>query len=216
MVTSDGDSATVRLSLKDSGEPPLKVRFVRVEDKWVPEGIAKTWEANIAAFHKQLDEDLPKWLAAKKVGTMLTFDIIERSLTELEATRDPAEFQKRFSESPVIHIVLWALRSGTEPGTPVTKTPNGKNGKQPPKTVTKKTITVIVVAELDDKTADSVADLLFDLGKNVDVGDFVREKGKTRFRVSTATDFEAFRKLIRFATIVSADAEKREIVIRLK
>lgn len=216
VVSSDEDVAVVELSLEGTGEQPLRVPFVRVDDKWVPEKFAAAWKPNIAAWNKRLDEDLPKWITANKTRVSGNFTVIEKSLTELEATKDPAAFQQKFSASPVAGIVLWALRSGTRSGdqTPVTSLP--KNGKTPPKSAGKASLTVVVQAELDDETADKVADKLFDLGKNVDVGAFVRGNGTTRFPVSSAGDFESFRKKLQFATVISADAQKREIVIKLK
>ncbi|MFQ5733554.1 MAG: hypothetical protein ACE5KM_16570 [Planctomycetaceae bacterium] len=217
-VSSNETTAVVELSLVGKGERPLRFSFVRVEEKWVPKKTAATWKANIAARRRELDEDLPRWLKANKAGVTANFARIETSLTELESAKEAGEFQKRFSASPVAEIVVWALRSGTRRGTqtPVTTIP--KTGKKPPKTTGKTAVTVIVIvqANLDDETADKVADKLFDLGKNIDVGDCVRSNGTTRFPVSPVGNFGEFRKRIQFADVVSADAQKREIVIKLK
>lgn len=100
--------------------------------------------------------------------------------------------------------------------------------KQPPKPVItqlppqkptpKKTffVQVIVKKVLDAKTAQQIADQLFQLDDNYDVGDFVIRDGATLFFVFEVKDFETFRQKIQFAEIVSTDAKQRKIVIRLR
>jgi len=224
IVSSEGQTAVVELSLRDAPGETRRVDFVRVEGKWIPKQLAESWPSNIAKLRKQINTELaPDVLTQKKQRMMTLLDRIDESLTELEAAGSAQQFRARFVQSPVAGIVVAFFRSaartaGTQPSVvpkDIDKNTDKTNSTNSPAGKTIR-ITVIVRQRLDRSTADMIADKLFTLGKFVDVGVYKIEAESTRFPVSTRQTFNAFRKTITFAEVVSADAEQREIVIRLR
>lgn len=217
VVSSDANSALLRLSLRSAADASRDVSFVKVEGKWVPEGLAANWKANVAAVRKDLQNKLRRDVLQANKKTMLAIlDGFEKELAAMESAKTDAGFQRRFGSSALSGLVVATFRSvarsAAPPSVPVTPKDVGKrkSAKQ-----TGVTVTVIVQGVLEDAAAERIADKLFALG-NVDVGTFVTAKGATRFPVYSVKDFDAFRKKIGFAKVVSADAGKREIVIRVK
>lgn len=217
LVSETEDTAVVELSFRDDDTDPQRVPFVRVEGKWIPRKLTDGWKADIAAMRKRIEQQLaPKVLAEKKKQFFKSLAVVEKSLDDLEAAKTPAEFQKRFGQSAVASIVLGYFRAATRRG----KTPGvsviPKDVEKKAKPGKRRRITVIVQSPLDRAAAGKIADKLFDLTTDADVGDVSINAKQTRFPVTTAVSFAAFQKAIQFARIVSADETKREIVIKLK
>jgi hypothetical protein len=217
VVSSGANAALLRLSLRSAAGEPRDVSFVRVEGKWVPAGLAANWKANVAAVRKDLQEKLrPDVLRANKQKMLAILGGFEKELAAMEVAKTDAEFQRRFESSALSQLIVAAFRSVSRSaaGTAVPVTPKniGKRKATKRKGIT---VTVIVRRVLDDDAAEAVADKLVNLD-DIDVDAFTTANGTTRFPVLSVKDFDAFRQKIRFADVVSADADKREIVIRLK
>lgn len=218
LVSTDGDSAVVELSLVGPEAARRRIDFVRVEGKWVPRSLAANWKPTIAALRRKIEAQLaPDVLQARKSRVLKDLAVIEKSLDALESAKTAGEFQKRFAGSPAETIMVGLFRSAMRPedvdATPVL--PKGV-GRKTPKKGTSIALTVVVQGALDAETAEDVADKLFELGPRIDVGPYTIADGTTRYPVSSVANFEAFRRSITFADVVSADAAKREIVVRLK
>ena len=215
LESETGDSAVVQLSFRDDDTPPQRVPFVRVEGKWIPKNLADVWTTRIAEIRKRMESQLaPQVLAEKKKVVMQFLAGVEKSLDELEDAKTPAEFKARFPNSIVANTVNGFFRQVT------------RSDSRPPKSVvpdnagTKKTvgkarvITVIVGSVLDASAQERVAEKLFT--RESDVGDIRTGTSETRFPVTTAVEFAAFVKSIKFAKVVKADAKALEVVIQLK
>jgi hypothetical protein len=215
LLSSEKDTAVVRLSFRDSPDVFREVPFVKVEGKWLPESWAKGWKAGVTEIQNDLRKKLaPELLAERKKVAIQYLTVFDQSLAELEAAKTAGEFQAKFAQSPLLQVLVLLFREPTNAisGSPVL--PKSVKDKNP----TGKTFTVLVIVQekLPEKTAQKIADLLFDLDVNYDVGDFSYEKGYTQFSVSEISDFERFRKQIKFADVVSANPAQKRIVLRLK
>ena len=217
VVASDATTAKVRLSLRSAAGAARDVSFVKVDGKWVPEGIAANWKSGVAAVHKDLEQKLrPEVLQANKQKVLAILAGFEKELAAMEAAKTEAEFQRLFEASALSGLVVATFRSVTRGGAatavPVTPKNIGKRKSKPPGGIT---VTVVVRGVLGDEAAEAVADSLLNLG-SVDVGAYTTGSETTSFPVFNVKDFNAFREKIRFALVVSADATKREIVLRLR
>lgn len=216
LESEKGNTAVVLIGFKDEALPPKRVPFVRVEGKWIPKNLADGWKADITTLRQRIERELaPDLLAAKKKQFFRFLDAVEKSLDQLEGAKSPAEFQKRFENSIVAGLVYSSFRQATGRGAPVASVVP-KNGGKKAKPGKARVITVIVKSPLKRDVAEKVADRLFDLAADADVGSPIIGQQETRFRVTTAAAFEAYRSSIKFSTVVSANAKKGEIVIRLK
>lgn len=217
VLSSDADSARLRLSLRSAADASQELSFVKVEGQWVPAGLAANWKSNVAAVRKDLQDKLrPEVLQKNKTTMLAILDGFEKELAAMETAKTDVEFLQRFESSALPGLIVATFRSVSRstapPGVPVTP----KNaGRQKSGKTAGMTVTVIVQGVLDDEAAEGIADKLFALG-NVDVGVHTTADGTTRFPVHGVKNFEVFRRKIAFAKVVSADAKKREIVIRAK
>lgn len=215
LESETGDSAVVQLSFRDDDTPPQRVPFVRVEGKWIPKNLADVWKIRIAEIRKRMESQLaPQVLAEKKRVVMQFLTGVEKSLDELEDAKTPAEFKARFPNSIVAKTVNGFFRQVTRPDSrpPKSVVPDNAGTK---KTVGRaRVITVIVGSVLDASGQERVAEKLFTNGS--DVGDIRTGTNETRFPVTTAVEFAAFVKSIKFANVVKADAKALEVVIELK
>lgn len=216
LESQEDDTAIVQLSLRNNDTPPKRVPFVLVEGKWIPKNLADSWKAEIAAIRNRMESQLaPKVLAEKKRVVMQFLATVEMSLKELEDAKTPAEFKKRFRNSIVAETVNFAFRELTRPDSrPSKSVVPGNAGKK--KTVGKARVIIVTVSSaLDAATAEKIADKLFNLATDADVGGYRIGTTDTRFPVTTAVEFAAFVKSIKFAKVVKADAKALEVVIEL-
>ena len=217
LISSRNNVAVVELSLKSTAGVGREISFIRVEGKWIPEGMETNWKATITAIRKDLNSKLRPELLQQNKRTMLAIlDVFEKELKSLESATTDDEFRKRFADSALSGAIVTLFRTVTRQqgsgGVPITPKNVGSKTKKNPAEIT---VTVIVQEILDDETADSIGEKLVKLG-NVDVGPQTTVGRTTRFQVFEVKDFAAFRKKITFAEVVSADADKREIVIKLR
>jgi len=156
-----------------------------------------------------------KKLAENKQAVLKTISGLAAELTRLEAAKSPAEFQRLFATSPVAKTVAALLRI-TAPGPVGGASILPKTAIKQNKSRKKIALLVVVQGVTDERTAQKIADQLFDLDNSIDVGDVSVKDGNAMIPVSEVADFEAFRQKIRFADIVSADPAKKRIIIKLR
>ena len=214
VLSTDGSTAKVQLILEGE-EQGQEVDFVQFEGKWIPKTLEQGWPEFVKSMREKIARELAQEvLQKKKQAVFRQFDLIEKDLAKLESANGVEEFQKQFVPSPVAGVVVAMFRrANATGGQPPSVIPKDK--KQTPAGKAQ-TITVIVQGILSPAAADQVADKLFDLAKDADVGDFTVSGNTTRFPVTTKKPFAAFRKTLTFADVISADEKKREIVVRLK
>lgn len=212
LLSTDGNTAKLQLI---DGENVSTVEFVRVEGKWIHQSLAAGWDASIGRIRREFKTKLePKQLALRKRNVLKNLGEFEKRLDALERAQPGDEFQQRLAGSPLLGFLIAMFRDpGSLPGVVGTAFPDA--ARNAPQGGSKLTVLVIVEGVLDAKTANRVGDELFQLG-DYDLGDVRRDGESTLFPVSEVADFETLRKQIRFAEVVSADAEKLEIRLRLK
>lgn len=215
LVSQNENEAVVRLSFKDNPDEFRDVPFVKVEGKWFPKSRAENWKAGVASFRDDLRKKLaPQLLAERKQVVMKQLAILNRSLDDLEKTKPGDDFQNAFQASPWQAILVAMFRSQDKstagksvlPQRVENRVPNEKTG----------TVFVVIQKRLDNATAQKIADLLFNLDGNFDVGDYSVKENYTQFPVYGVKNFDQFRKKIKFANVRSANPSLRRIVLELK
>ncbi len=90
VVESTDTTATLLMKLPDGSEE--NERFVKVDDRWVPEEMAANWSAQISEARNNLEAIDPEEFAAQKPMYLSVFAMIDGVLAQIEAAQTQEQF----------------------------------------------------------------------------------------------------------------------------
>jgi hypothetical protein len=118
LVESAGDTARVRIA--QPGEETIEENFVRVEGRWIPERLARTWPEKIAEAREKVKEEAGE--PTDKAATLMQLGMVEGVLDSLLAAKTPEEFNAVLG--PAMGMVLgMAMSHATPPAAAPEPTP---------------------------------------------------------------------------------------------
>ncbi len=92
MISSEGDSATLRMTPPD--EEPEEMRLTRVEGRWVPDDMAKDWDQNVAEARQKLETVTDEEMQQGSMQAMMMIGMVDGVLAELETVETAEEFEQ--------------------------------------------------------------------------------------------------------------------------
>jgi hypothetical protein len=107
LVQSEGDSATVKMTL--SGEKEEELDMIKVEGKWIPKEMAEDWPGMMTDGKAALQDMTQNALAEKKPMVMGMMAAIEAAIDQLAQAKTQEEFDK------VIGGLMGSLMGGSMP-----------------------------------------------------------------------------------------------------
>jgi hypothetical protein len=100
LLESAGDTAKVRI--EQPGEETVEETFVRVEGRWIPERLARSWPEKIAEARERMKAEAGD--PADKAGTLMQLGMVEGVLDSLLAADTAEEFNAALG--PALGMVL--------------------------------------------------------------------------------------------------------------
>ena len=91
MISSEGDSATLRMTAPD--EEPEDMQLTRVEGRWVPNDMAEDWDQNVAEARQKLSEVTDEEIQQGSMQAMMMIGMVDGVLAELETVETAEEFE---------------------------------------------------------------------------------------------------------------------------
>lgn len=92
VVSSEGDTATVRVSAPD--ETPEEIQLTRVEGRWVPTDMAGDWDKNIAEAKEKLASMTDEEIQQGSMQAMMLIGMVDGMIAELETIESPEQFEQ--------------------------------------------------------------------------------------------------------------------------
>lgn len=129
----EGTESEATLEISVPGQETETKTFVKVGDRWVPQDMSQTWDAQTAESRKKLEAIDPTKLEKQKPQIMGVFAMMEGVLTQIEA----AETQKQFDQAlqgammPIMGLMMMGQGMGGDApampsgGVPVPEIPQG-------------------------------------------------------------------------------------------
>jgi hypothetical protein len=93
LVSRDGDQATVRMTAP--GEEPEELPLTRVENRWVPTGMAADWDVKVAAAREKLASLTEEEVAQGSAQAMAVIGMADAMLTELEGVESAEQLDEK-------------------------------------------------------------------------------------------------------------------------
>lgn len=216
VVSSDGETARVRLRAPDSDEPPQEFDFVKIEGKWIPRPLAEQWETNIAQAKAKLAQLTPERVAQLKGRMLPALHGFNATVDQLQGAKTQAEFDMVVQQQvyPLVEQFLAAFPApAAEPGEVEDAPTRSKGGG------TSGPVTVIVRGRLDADGEERLSRLLGnrsnDPGNEILIGPVVTGD-RMEYRLLPVGDLDEFVEKLDFAEVVEVDREGRTVTIELR
>lgn len=226
LVSSEGDQATIKIEVP--GEQTKEEVMVKVEDKWIPQTLAKNWKSKIESAQQSLDKLKPEDMAAQKAQAMAGFKQLNATLAQLENAKTEKEFNEQFTNqvrplaqmAPMLLMLgaaavmeqgfsdAAAARGGVMAGSPGEAKPINPNTM----------ISIVVNKKLSPGEQDPIIDEILQSANDTESLQVIPtvDGEITTFKVYPVEDIEAFSKKIKFGKPSKVDTDSRSITVELE
>lgn len=226
LVSSEGDQATIKIEVP--GEQTKEEVMVKVEDKWIPQTLAKNWKSKIESAQQSLDKLKPEDMAAQKAQAMAGFKQLNATLAQLENAKTEKEFNEQFTNQvrPLAQMAPMLLMLGAAAvmeqgfsdaaaarGGVMTDSP-GEAKPINPNTM----ISIVVNKKLSPGEQDPIIDEILQSANDTESLQVIPtvDGEITTFKVYPVEDIEAFSKKIKFGKPSKVDTDSRSITVELE
>lgn len=117
--------ATLEMSMPGAGTE--NKTFVKVEDRWVPQDMAQTWEAQTAEARSQLEAIDPTKLEQQKPQILSVFAMFDGVLAQIEAAETQEQFDQALQGAMMPVMGLMMMGQGMGGGAPAPAMPGSDN-----------------------------------------------------------------------------------------
>lgn len=226
LVSSEGDQATIKIEVP--GEQTKEEVMVKVEDKWIPQTLAKNWKSKIESAQQSLDKLKPEDITSKKDQAMAGFKQLNATLAQLENAKTEKEFNEQFTNqvrplaqmAPMLLMLgaaavmeqgfsdAAAARGGVMAGSPGEAKPINPNTM----------ISIVVNKKLSPGEQDPIIDEILQSANDTESLQVIPtvDGEITTFKVYPVEDIEAFSKKIKFGKPSKVDTDSRSITVELE
>ncbi|QDT19148.1 hypothetical protein [Gimesia chilikensis] len=226
LVSSEGDQATIKIEVP--GEQTKEEVMVKVEDKWIPQTLAKNWKSKIESAQQSLDKLKPEDITSKKDQAMAGFKQLNATLAQLENAKTEKEFNEQFTNqvrplaqmAPMLLMLgaaavmeqgfsdAAAARGGVMAGSPGEAKPINPNTM----------ISIVVNKKLSPGEQDPIIDEILQSANDTESLQVIPtvDGEITTFKVYPVEDIEAFSKKIKFGKPSRVDTDSRSITVELE
>lgn len=226
LVSSEGDQATIKIEVP--GEQTKEEVMVKVEDKWIPQTLAKNWKSKIESAQQSLDKLKPEDMAAQKAQAMAGFKQLNATLAQLENAKTEKEFNEQFTNQvrPLAQMAPMLLMLGAaavmEQGFSDAAAARGGVMADSPgeaKPINPNTmISIVVNKKLSPGEQDPIIDEILQSANDTESLQVIPtvDGEITTFKVYPVEDIEAFSKKIKFGKPSKVDTDSRSITVELE
>ncbi len=226
LVSAEGDQATIKIEVP--GEQTKEEVMVKVEDKWIPQTLAKNWKSKIESAQQSLDKLKPEDITSKKDQAMAGFKQLNATLAQLENAKTEEEFNEQFTNqvrplaqmAPMLLMLgaaavmeqgfsdAAAARGGVMAGSPGEAKPINPNTM----------ISIVVNKKLTPGEQDPIIDEILQSANDTESLQVIPtvDGEITTFKVYPVEDIEAFSKKIKFGKPSKVDTDSRSITVELE
>ncbi|MFG0239947.1 MAG: hypothetical protein ACF8CY_02665, partial [Gimesia chilikensis] len=226
LVSAEGDQATIKIEVP--GETTKEEVMVKVEDKWIPQTLAKNWKSKIESAQQSLDKLKPEDITSKKDQAMAGFKQLNATLAQLENAKTEKEFNEQFTNqvrplaqmAPMLLMLgaaavmeqgfsdAAAARGGVMAGSPGEAKPINPNTM----------ISIVVNKKLTPGEQDPIIDEILQSANDTESLQVIPtvDGEITTFQVYPVEDIEAFSKKIKFGKPSKVDTDSRSITVELE
>jgi hypothetical protein len=226
LVSAEGDQATIKIEVP--GEQTKEEVMVKVEDKWIPQTLAKNWKSKIESAQQSLDKLKPEDITSKKDQAMAGFKQLNATLAQLENAKTEKEFNEQFTNqvrplaqmAPMLLMLgaaavmeqgfsdAAAARGGVMAGSPGEAKPINPNTM----------ISIVVNKKLSPGEQDPIIDEILQSANDTESLQVIPtvDGEITTFKVYPVEDIEAFSKKIKFGKPSKVDTDSRSITVELE
>lgn len=226
LVSEEGDQATIKIEVP--GETTKEEVMVKVEDKWIPQTLAKNWKSKIESAQQSLDKLKPEDMAAQKNQAMAGFKQLNATLAQLENAKTEKEFNEQFTNQvrPLAQMAPMLLMLGAaavmEQGFSDAAAARGGVMAESPgeaKPINPNTmISIVVNKKLSPGEQDPIIDEILQSANDTESLQVIPtvDGEITTFKVYPVEDIEAFSKKIKFGKPSKVDTDSRSITVELE
>ncbi len=226
LVSEEGDQATIKIEVP--GETTKEEVMVKVEDKWIPQTLAKNWKSKIESAQQSLDKLKPEDMAAQKTQAMAGFKQLNATLAQLENAKTEKEFNEQFTNQvrPLAQMAPMLLMLGAaavmEQGFSDAAAARGGVMADSPgeaKPINPNTmISIVVNKKLSPGEQDPIIDEILQSANDTESLQVIPtvDGEITTFKVYPVEDIEAFSKKIKFGKPSKVDTDSRSITVELE
>ncbi|QGQ22976.1 hypothetical protein F1728_09955 [Gimesia benthica] len=226
LVSEEGDQATIKIEVP--GETTKEEVMVKVEDKWIPQTLAKNWKSKIESAQQSLDKLKPEDMAAQKTQAMAGFKQLNATLAQLENAKTEKEFNEQFTNQvrPLAQMAPMLLMLGAaavmEQGFSDAAAARGGVMAESPgeaKPINPNTmISIVVNKKLSPGEQDPIIDEILQSANDTESLQVIPtvDGEITTFKVYPVEDIEAFSKKIKFGKPSKVDTDSRSITVELE
>ncbi|MFI4852559.1 MAG: hypothetical protein ACIAZJ_25900 [Gimesia chilikensis] len=226
LVSQEGDQATIQIEVP--GKTPKEEVMVKVEDKWIPQTLAKNWKSKIESAQQSLDKLKPEDITSKKAQAMAGFKRLNATLAQLEDAKTEKEFNEQFTNqvrplaqmAPMLMMLGAAAVMEQGGGNPWAGGPQALNrspGEAKP--INPNTmISIVVNKKLTPGEQDPIIDEILQSANDTESLQVIPtvDGEITTFKVYPVEDIEAFSKKIKFGKPSKVDTDSRSITVELE
>lgn len=223
LVSSEGDQATIKIEVP--GEQTKEEVMVKVEDKWIPQTLAKNWKSKIESAQQSLDKLKPEDITSKKDQAMAGFKQLNATLAQLEDAKTEKEFNEQFTNQvrPLAQMAPMLLMLGAAAvmeqgfsdaaaarGGAMAESPGEAKPINP-----NEIVTITVTKKLNELEQDQLKTELGELllGSDNLVLEMTVNDKETSIKAGPVKDVEEFAKQIEFGVLKNFDVQKRSITL---
>ncbi|QDU01213.1 hypothetical protein V6x_08920 [Gimesia chilikensis] len=226
LVSAEGDQATIKIEVP--GETTKEEVMVKVEDKWIPQTLAKNWKSKIESAQQSLDKLKPEDITSKKDQAMAGFKQLNATLAQLENAKTEKEFNEQFTNQvrPLAQMAPMLLMLGAaavmEQGFSDAAAARGGVMADSPgeaKPINPNTmISIVVNKKLTPGEQDPIIDEILQSANDTESLQVIPtvDGEITTFKVYPVEDIEAFSKKIKFGKPSKVDTDSRSITVELE
>jgi hypothetical protein len=206
LVSSDGDSAIVRVEVPNRG--PQELDFARIEGKWIPKDLAESWIEAIGEAKARLSLVSRENLAAKKQQWLTFVATFENVLDQMAAARD----QDQFAAAAQSLLIPGAVLAGMFQE-PADAAQEETASEEPAVATAADLVTVVVRGKFNSAAQDALLERLRSStgAKDQAFAEFIGDDEMTSYKIGPVNDVEAFAEKLSFLKVVEVDAKNRLI-----
>lgn len=203
VVTSEGDTATVRLEAP--GEEPEEMEMVRVEGYWIPAEFSQQFPSALATAQAQVEDITPEMIEAQKPQVMGILATVDQLASNIEAAETQEELAQTMQQA-LAPIMMMAMGGGMAGGPGIDSAPTDL-------------VTVMVRGKIDDDTAAKIEEALVNAADDPDAAkdsiETLRVDELLSVDVAPVSDIEAFAQQIKFGKVLDVDTDAKIITVEI-
>jgi len=209
MLGDNAAAATVRITSQDPQTDKQEVKdvvFVRVEGKWIPLDLARSWRTQIDEAHTKLEAISPQMVARFKHRLLGALKIVNTGLDAMEQAKNQEEFSAAMMQTMLPIMGLAMAPPSMEP-----------LPKTVPQSAVGKTIKLELQGKIDDQLLERIENNLLLTETDVDrtVSSTKTNDGAT-IQLNPIVDINSFAKTITFGKVIKVDEQNSSIIVELK